>query len=276
MSKKVFEDVSIRGGLTVESLSVTGSLTGITSLDSTNIDAGASGTAGTLDVFPSTASKGKFTFTCTDQAGDTQVILDANEMGQATTLNLADPGIAAAYIPMSTAQITVAEMDVLDGATAGTAVASKALILGVSGEITGIGSITIDNVNINGNTIDTTSGTLILQSVGATGVVRIERAYPLLSTTASITASTTQTQGQGQLGAIVNEVSTVANANDTVTLLSAAAGLQCIVINNGANTLQIFPSSGDNLGAGVNTATTLAAGSNVRYVAYDSTNWEAV
>lgn len=92
-----------------------------------------------------------------------------------------------------------------------------------------------------------------------------------------ITASTTQTQGQGPLTRDVNEVSTVANANDTVTLPSATAYSRTItIINNGANTLQIFPASGDNLGAGVDTATTLASGSNVRYTNYDATNWEAV
>lgn len=266
MSKKVFEDVAIRGGLTVESLSVTGSLTGITSLDSTDIDAGASGTAGTVDVFPSTASKGKFTFTCTDQAGDTQVILDANEMGQATTLNLADPGIAAAYIPMSTAQITVAEMDVLDGATAGTAVASKALVLDGSSEITGIGGLTVDNIDIDGNTISATSG-----------VVTITTADVYHSTSNGLTASTTQTQGQQQLNsAVINQVATVANANDVVTLTGAAAGRVRIIINDGANTLQIFPAAGDDLGQGSNTSTTLAAGSTVMFVAYDSTNWRPV
>ena len=91
-----------------------------------------------------------------------------------------------------------------------------------------------------------------------------------------LTASTTQTQGQGALSTSINEVSTVANTNDTVTLPVAFAGTEVTIINNGANTLQIFPASGDNLGAGVDTATTLAAGSNVRYVAYDGTNWEVI
>jgi hypothetical protein len=50
--------------------------------------------------------------------------------------------------------------------------------------------------------------------------------------------------------------------------------MRITIINNGAQTLRIYPASGDNLGAGVNTATTLAAGSNVSYVAYDATNWE--
>ena len=90
-----------------------------------------------------------------------------------------------------------------------------------------------------------------------------------------ITASTTQSQGQQPLTQDVNEISVVANANDTVTLPSATAYSRTItIINNGANTMQIFPASGDNLGAGVDTATTLAAGSNVQFVNYNVTNWE--
>ena len=92
-----------------------------------------------------------------------------------------------------------------------------------------------------------------------------------------ITASTTQTQGQQPLTKDVNEISVVANANDTVTLPAAMAYSRTItIINNGANTLQIFPASGDNAGAGVNTAVTLASGSNVRYTNFDITNWEAI
>lgn len=96
------------------------------------------------------------------------------------------------------------------------------------------------------------------------------------SVTTGIVASTNQTQGQGALTREINVVATCANANDTVTLPAAVAGRTCVVINNGAQVLQIFPASGDNLGAGVDTATTLAAGSNRRFVAYDSTNWEVV
>jgi len=92
-------------------------------------------------------------------------------------------------------------------------------------------------------------------------------------TTAGITASTTQTQGNGALTSDVNQISVCANANDTVTLPAALAGLEVIVINSGANTLQVFPASGDNLGFGVNTATTQIPGRSSRYTAYDTTNW---
>ncbi len=93
------------------------------------------------------------------------------------------------------------------------------------------------------------------------------------TTTSGITASTTQSQGNGALVSSVNEVSTVANPDDTVTLPPAVAGLRLTIINNGANTLQIFPASGDDLGAGVDTSTELEPNESVDYVAYNATNW---
>lgn len=95
------------------------------------------------------------------------------------------------------------------------------------------------------------------------------------STTAGITASVVQAQGQGALTSEINEVAVCANANDTVTLPAAVTGRRATVINNGAQVLQIFPAAGDDLGAGVDVAATLAAGAVRTYAAYDATNWRA-
>jgi hypothetical protein len=93
---------------------------------------------------------------------------------------------------------------------------------------------------------------------------------------AGITAGTTQTQGGGfQLLSSYNEVSTVATTNDTVVLPTAVAGRVVEIINNGANTLQIFPASGDDLGNGADAATTLNANDVRTYRASDATNWSA-
>jgi len=89
----------------------------------------------------------------------------------------------------------------------------------------------------------------------------------------NVTASTTQAQGQQPLVNSRNNVNVVANANDVVTLPPALAGTICMIINSGANTLQIFPASGDNLGAGVDTSESLATGLHNYYYAYDATNW---
>lgn len=117
---------------------------------------------------------------------------------------------------------------------------------------------------------------------GASGYTRA-KASQFLATefvhtgiTAGITASTTQTQGQGALTTQINEVSVCANANDTVTLPAAVAGREVTIINNGAQTLRIYPASGDNAGAGVDTAVTLATATNRTYVAFDATNWEII
>lgn len=94
-------------------------------------------------------------------------------------------------------------------------------------------------------------------------------------TTAGITASVTQTQGQQALVSTLNEVSTVANVNDVVTLPSAITGSCVKIINNGANTLQVFPASGDSVAGGsVDASTTLNSGSNAEYCAFNATAWE--
>jgi len=94
---------------------------------------------------------------------------------------------------------------------------------------------------------------------------------------AGITANVTQAQGDTPLTKIINEISVCANAGDSVTLPTAIAGLRCIVINNGAQGLGIWPATGDDLGTGVDTVRgNLAAGSNLIFVAYDVTNWEEI
>lgn len=95
------------------------------------------------------------------------------------------------------------------------------------------------------------------------------------SVAAAVTAAGT-TQGTATaLTKDINNVSTVGSGL-SVRLPSASAGRVCTVINNGLNTLNIFPASLDNLGTGVDTVTTLNAGSNRTFVAIDSTNWEVI
>jgi hypothetical protein len=103
--------------------------------------------------------------------------------------------------------------------------------------------------------------------------IRDANAALLSSVAAAVTAGTTQSQGQGPLTAEINIVTVCANANDVVTLPAAAAGLWCLVANKGAETLQVFPASGDDLGAGVNTSTTIAAAGKKLWAAYDATTW---
>lgn len=69
----------------------------------TNLDLGASGTAGTLDIFPTTASKGKLAFAAVANDGDTTTTLSNAAMAQASVISIPDPGAATANILLTDA-----------------------------------------------------------------------------------------------------------------------------------------------------------------------------
>jgi len=90
-----------------------------------------------------------------------------------------------------------------------------------------------------------------------------------------LSASATQTQGNGLLnGASFSEITTVATANDVITLPQSAAGHWQTIINTGAEILQIFPSSGDAiLPNAVDASITLAVNQSITFQRLDVTNW---
>lgn len=89
-----------------------------------------------------------------------------------------------------------------------------------------------------------------------------------------ITASTTQVQGKAVLTHEINEIATCANTNDSITLCPASPGLRMTVANNGAEVLQVFPSSGDNfVGSAANASTTINAGYAKQFISYNGTSW---
>lgn len=75
-----------------------------------------------------TTAKGSFVAKATDNTGNTSVTLTNAAHGQATIVTIPDVGLATSYVVQSTAALTAAEANVLDGATAGTQVASKAVV----------------------------------------------------------------------------------------------------------------------------------------------------
>lgn len=75
-------------------------------LDAVNIDAGASGTAGTVDVFPSSATSGKIQIAAADNAGDTTTTITNASMAAARTITFQDPG-ADADVMYTGAQVSL-------------------------------------------------------------------------------------------------------------------------------------------------------------------------
>jgi hypothetical protein len=69
-----------------------------TAINGGNIQAGLSGTAGTLASFPATASKGSLKLVAVANTGDTVTTISNAAMGQATVLSIPDPVAATANI----------------------------------------------------------------------------------------------------------------------------------------------------------------------------------
>ena len=87
--------------------------------------------------------------------------------------------------------------------------------------------------------------------------------------------------GQGSatpLPAVINRVTTVASANDSVLLPAAAPGLQITVTNAAAtNSANVFPGTGDQINSlGANAAFALAAGKTVTFFSTVAGQWHSI
>ncbi|MEE9354190.1 MAG: hypothetical protein V3U75_01235 [Methylococcaceae bacterium] len=133
----------------------------------------------------------------------------------------------------------------------------------ISSANTGIGSAATGDLAVVVNSV---TGRRYIESGG--GVLALSQI------TAGITADTGSSQGDGPLTSSINQISVCANAGDAVTMPSAVAGYLVEIYNDGANAMDVFPASGDNLGAGADTAVSLAAGANITYRSIDVTNWK--
>ena len=92
-----------------------------------------------------------------------------------------------------------------------------------------------------------------------------------------ITASATQTQAGGfALNSSYNEVATVTIANDAVTAFNVVAGARLVIVNNGANNLQVFPAPSDDIGAGVDASIVIQPAEVAVFLGRDSTNWDTL
>ncbi len=130
----------------------------------------------------------------------------------------------------------------------------------VSDQNTGIGWRSADRLSL----VSGGKAGLILAESNSIGVI------PNWDTTTGITAFA----GGGQGSAVVldrgyNVATTVATTGDSVKLPTGLGFLKGAVVyikNDGVNSLDLFPGSGDNLGAGIDTAISVAAGATVAFL----------
>lgn len=123
----------------------------VTSFTQTNIDAGASGSAGTIDVYPGTASRGKIAISAANNAANHTIGITNASHGQATVYTIQDCGQAAANFIMSQGAQTIAGIKTLTSllnADGGIAVdTSNFTVSGTTGAVA-----TASDLAVGGNT----------------------------------------------------------------------------------------------------------------------------
>jgi hypothetical protein len=160
----------------------------------TNVDAGASGTAGTVDIFPATASRGKTQFTATNNTGDTTTTITNAAQAGAVTYTIPDAGGSASFVMTSGTAATAVVKD-LD---LGTAAGSVPGTLDIFPTTAARGKIALSCTNNTGDT------TLTITNAAQAGAVT----YTIPDAGAS--ASFVMTQGAQSLTGVKTLVSGVA------------------------------------------------------------------
>lgn len=122
-----------------------------TAINGGNIQAGLSGTAGTVASFPATLAKGSLLLKAVANTGDTQTIISNAAMGQASTISIPDPGGATADFAIAPAALVSNNLIKASGtaglvADAGIA-AANVMQLNVTNTLTAAGSIVANKVN---------------------------------------------------------------------------------------------------------------------------------
>jgi len=237
-------------------------------LNCTSLDAGANTVAGSIDIFPAGDSKGKLSVSCANQTGNTTVTLNANAMGQATQVNIADPLAAASYIVQSTAAVTLAEANVLDGATAGAIVASKAVVVDANSDIGDFRNLDAQNLDAGANTV---AGSVDIFPAGdAKGKLTVTCANQTGNTAVTLNANAMGQATQINIADPLIAASYLLQSTAAVTVTEAnlldgavagtAVANKCLALgaNKNVDTL-VVADSGLFLGAGAGTAVTSTA-----------------
>lgn len=271
-----------------------------------NLYAGASGTAGTLRSYSSTATSGYLSMAGAANAGNYAIVITNASHGQAATYSIPDCGGSSADFLLSkssgTQHITLGSLQLDVGA----------LSLGSSGNASSLtlypataanGTLIISPLNAGGAFNTTlrnsamgqssvisfpdpgaaTANVLLSASAGtqtiSAGSLALTAGYMLASRDNALTAHAGGGQGSAlQLAKQINRVTTVATAADSVKLPAALAGRSVVVVNAAAaNAMDCFPSVGEIINAlSANTALSIAANKTVMFVCAVDGTWNSI
>ncbi len=252
----------------------------------TDVDAGtASGTAGSVDIFPGTGARGKLSITCAISAGDTTTTIVNTSQGGARIYTIPDAGASSTFL-MEAGNQDAALKDIDAGAsgTKGTVdifptTASRGKIAITAADDAGADdTLTITNAAQGGAYTVTipdagASSEFVLSEFASTiNGVKTFGSMPIFP--AATVAAAGSVRGNGPITTGITLV-TGADGTKVITLPPAVQGAVCIVKNNVANTLDVFP---DGAGESINA---LAGGiaynmgnvTSVTFSCFDGTDW---
>ena len=175
----------------------------------------------------------------TANASNVDVTITNASHGQATSVTIGDSGLATSYVVQSTNILTVAEVDVLENATAGAQVASKVVVADANIN-TGISKVTELHIGATGSEVQ----------VNATPA-EIDKAADLSTQIQTIVTSGAQTVTAGVQALYLNEDTTAINATIATAvahqgLFLVKSGLEPATVNDHVLTLTIGTFNGTN------------------------------
>ena len=238
-SKAVVLDGS-KGISTITSATITTltSTTGnVTTVNATNVDAGASGTVGTVDIFPTTAAKGKIQITAADSAGDTTTTITNASQSGARTYTIPDAGESASFV------MTEGTQTINDAKTFGGAVTFSSTVTRAGRKV---------SIPVCGNAkVGATAGWVI-----TAGTDKYSATLPASQTSSTLVIPITGIH-VGDTVTAVDVVGQVESAGNTVTMTMDVRKLTAAAAD-----LTDASLATDNLGAGV-TADTILSSANL-------------
>lgn len=200
-----------------------------------NIQAGLSGTAGTLASFPATAARGSFLIVGVANTGNTNVTLSNVAMGQATVVSIPDPAnavgrllIGAAATPFVSGNFPVASGTgglMVDSGASPTSFAS----LTAANTFTGAGQIILAKAN-------GTEAANAVTASGNAGVITTSALTTAGGATYAITWTNTKITATSVVGLTIQGGTNNSTNNITFTVVPGAGSATLTIFNNTAAT----------------------------------------
>ncbi len=257
----------------------------------TNVLAGADAVVGTVEIWPTTTNSGTLKFTCTNSASDTATTIDCASQTGARTYTIPDAGASASFL-MTAGSAQACVLGTIDSGASGvvggidifpsTGSRGKIAILAAD-DGGGDDTLTITNAAHGGAYTYTMpnagASANFVMSEGAATVngAKTFGTMPIIPTATVAGAGTII----GDAAAIVTGFTLATGGNNIVGigLPAAVAGLVCIVKNNAADIMKVWPNDGtaDSINAAAaNLQFDMAAWTSAMFVCLNTTNWYTV